>query len=314
MKGGRCETCAGDGTIKIEMHFLPDVYVNCEVCNGARYNRETLEISYRGKSIADVLEHAGRRGAEFFERQPAILRHIQSLADVGLGYVRLGQPAPTLSGGEAQRVKLATELARRPTGHTLYVLDEPTTGLHFEDVKRLLAGPAPTGRPGQHRARHRAQPRRREDGRLGHRPRPRGRASRGQDRRRGHARGDSDAAERDRTGLEGVAGSARASLVFARPSGIPRQSGCYLFRNAHGQIIYVGKALSLASRLGSYFQRPEGLITEDPGADDRGDVGRVDRHADRVRRAGARERADQGQPAALQHAPEGRQELPLRRA
>jgi excinuclease ABC subunit A len=138
VKGGRCETCAGDGTIKIEMHFLPDVYVNCEVCNGARYNRETLEISYRGKSISDVLNMPITEALEFFERQPSILRHIQSLSDVGLGYVRLGQPAPTLSGGEAQRVKLATELARRPTGHTLYVLDEPTTGLHFEDVNRLL--------------------------------------------------------------------------------------------------------------------------------------------------------------------------------
>jgi excinuclease ABC subunit A len=138
VKGGRCEACAGDGTIKIEMHFLPDVYVNCETCEGARYNRETLEILYRGKSISDVLNMSITEGLTFFERQPGILRHIQSLADVGLGYVRLGQPAPTLSGGEAQRVKLATELARRPTGHTLYVLDEPTTGLHFEDVDRLL--------------------------------------------------------------------------------------------------------------------------------------------------------------------------------
>ena len=139
VKGGRCETCAGDGTIKIEMHFLPDVYVNCEVCDGARYNRETLEILYRGKSISDVLNMPITEAVTFFDRQPSILRHIQSLSDVGLGYVRLGQPAPTLSGGEAQRVKLATELARRPTGHTFYVLDEPTTGLHFEDVHRLLA-------------------------------------------------------------------------------------------------------------------------------------------------------------------------------
>src|SRR5664280_1591229 len=139
VKGGRCETCAGDGTIKIEMHFLPDVYVNCEVCDGARYHPETLEILYRGKSISDVLNMPITEAVTFFERQPSILRHIQSLVDVGLGYVRLGQPAPTLSGGEAQRVKLATELARRPTGHTFYVLDEPTTGLHFEDVHRLLA-------------------------------------------------------------------------------------------------------------------------------------------------------------------------------
>ena len=138
VKGGRCETCAGDGTIKIEMHFLPDVYVNCEVCNGARYNRETLEILYRGKSISDVLNMPVAEALTFFERQPSIMRHIQSLYDVGLGYVRLGQPAPTLSGGEAQRVKLAAELARRPTGHTVYVLDEPTTGLHFDDVHRLL--------------------------------------------------------------------------------------------------------------------------------------------------------------------------------
>ena len=138
VKGGRCEACAGDGTLRIEMHFLPDVYVTCEVCHGTRYNRETLEILYRGRTIADVLAMPVDEACSFFARQPAILRQIQTLADVGLGYVRLGQPAPTLSGGEAQRVKLATELARRPTGHTLYVLDEPTTGLHFDDVHRLL--------------------------------------------------------------------------------------------------------------------------------------------------------------------------------
>jgi excinuclease ABC subunit A len=138
VRGGRCEACAGDGTIKIEMHFLPDVYVPCEVCGGARYNRDTLEVTFRGKNIADVLDLSCEEGLAFFANQPPIARHLQTLVDVGLGYVRLGQPAPTLSGGEAQRVKLASELSRRPTGHTLYVLDEPTTGLHFEDVRRLL--------------------------------------------------------------------------------------------------------------------------------------------------------------------------------
>jgi excinuclease ABC subunit A len=138
VRGGRCEACAGDGTIKIEMHFLPDVYVPCEICHGARYNRDTLEITFRGKTIADVLDMSCEEALSFFERQPPIARHMQTLVDVGLGYVRLGQPAPTLSGGEAQRVKLASELSRRPTGHTFYVLDEPTTGLHFEDTRRLL--------------------------------------------------------------------------------------------------------------------------------------------------------------------------------
>jgi len=138
VRGGRCEACAGDGTIKIEMHFLPDVYVPCEICHGARYNRDTLEITFRGKTIADVLDMSCEEALTFFERQPPIARHMQTLVDVGLGYVRLGQPAPTLSGGEAQRVKLASELSRRPTGHTFYILDEPTTGLHFEDARRLL--------------------------------------------------------------------------------------------------------------------------------------------------------------------------------
>ncbi|HWD55175.1 MAG TPA: excinuclease ABC subunit UvrA [Acidimicrobiales bacterium] len=138
VRGGRCEACAGDGTIKIEMHFLPDVYVPCEICGGARYNRDTLEITFRGKTIADVLDLSCEEALTFFERQPPIARHMQTLVDVGLGYVRLGQPAPTLSGGEAQRVKLASELSRRPTGHTFYILDEPTTGLHFEDTRRLL--------------------------------------------------------------------------------------------------------------------------------------------------------------------------------
>ncbi|MEA2684973.1 MAG: excinuclease subunit [Actinomycetota bacterium] len=138
VKGGRCEACAGDGTIKIEMHFLPDVYVPCEVCKGARYNRDTLDVMFKGKNVADVLDMSIEEGAEFFTNQPNIARHLRTLADVGLGYVRLGQPAPTLSGGEAQRVKLASELSKRGTGHTIYILDEPTTGLHFEDIRRLL--------------------------------------------------------------------------------------------------------------------------------------------------------------------------------
>jgi excinuclease ABC subunit A len=136
--GGRCEACSGDGTIKIEMHFLPDVYVPCEVCKGARYNRDTLDIQFKGKNIAEVLDMPVAEAVHFFANQPAIARYMQTLMDVGLGYVRLGQSAPTLSGGEAQRVKLATELAKRSTGHTIYLLDEPTTGLHFEDVRRLL--------------------------------------------------------------------------------------------------------------------------------------------------------------------------------
>jgi excinuclease ABC subunit A len=138
VKGGRCEHCQGDGIIKIEMHFLPDVYVTCEVCDGKRYNREALEITYKGKNISDVLAMTVEQAVDFFENQPAIARKMKTLYDVGLGYIKLGQPATTLSGGEAQRIKLASELSRRATGKTLYILDEPTTGLHSADVKKLL--------------------------------------------------------------------------------------------------------------------------------------------------------------------------------
>ena len=138
VKGGRCEACRGDGMLKIEMHFLPDIYVPCEVCRGKRYNRETLEVKYKGKSIADVLDMTVEEALEFFRPIERIKRKLQTLYDVGLGYIRLGQPSTQLSGGEAQRVKLATELSRRDTGRTMYILDEPTTGLHVADVERLL--------------------------------------------------------------------------------------------------------------------------------------------------------------------------------
>ncbi|HEY5316758.1 MAG TPA: ATP-binding cassette domain-containing protein, partial [Solirubrobacteraceae bacterium] len=138
VKGGRCEVCRGDGQIKIEMHFLPDVYVPCEQCHGKRYNRETLEVRFKGKTIADVLEMPIEEALEFFAHIPKIRRRVEALNDVGLGYMRLGQPATTLSGGEAQRVKLAAELSKVATGRTLYILDEPTTGLHFADIQRLL--------------------------------------------------------------------------------------------------------------------------------------------------------------------------------
>ena len=138
VKGGRCEACRGDGIIKIEMHFLPDVYVPCEVCHGKRYNRETLEVTYKGKSISDILDMTVDEALQFFENLPKIKRKIQTIHDVGLGYIKLGQPATTLSGGEAQRVKLASELHRRSNGRSLYILDEPTTGLHVEDISHLL--------------------------------------------------------------------------------------------------------------------------------------------------------------------------------
>ena len=138
VKGGRCEACQGDGVIKIEMHFLPDVYVTCDVCHGKRYNRETLEVTFKGKSIADVLDMTVEEGAAFFAAVPAVRDKLETLARVGLGYIHVGQQATTLSGGEAQRIKLAKELSRKATGRTLYILDEPTTGLHFHDIAKLL--------------------------------------------------------------------------------------------------------------------------------------------------------------------------------
>ena len=138
VKGGRCEACQGDGILKIEMHFLPDVYVPCEVCHGRRYNRETLDVRYKGKNIYDVLHMTVEEALEFFDKVPRIRSKIQTLYDVGLGYIRLGQPSTQLSGGEAQRIKLAAELSRRSTGRTIYILDEPTTGLHFADVHKLI--------------------------------------------------------------------------------------------------------------------------------------------------------------------------------
>jgi excinuclease ABC subunit A len=138
VKGGRCEACQGDGIIKIEMHFLPDVYVQCEVCGGARYNRETLEVQFKGKNIAEVLDMTANQAARFLENVPRIKGKLETLREVGLGYIKLGQSATTLSGGEAQRVKLAKELGKRATGRTIYILDEPTTGLHFADIQKLL--------------------------------------------------------------------------------------------------------------------------------------------------------------------------------
>ena len=188
VKGGRCEACSGDGTIKIEMHFLPDIYVPCEVCKGKRYNRETLEVRYKGKNVSELLEMSVEEACEFFAAIPPIARHMTTLRDVGLGYIKLGQPAPTLSGGEAQRVKLASELSKRSTGKTLYILDEPTTGLHYDDVDKLLGCPAPAGGCRQHGGRDRAQPRGHQDGGSPHRSRPGGRCRRWAHRGGGNAR------------------------------------------------------------------------------------------------------------------------------
>ena len=214
VKGGRCEVCRGDGQIKIEMHFLPDVYVPCEQCHGKRYNRETLEVRFKGKTIADVLDMTVEEALGFFTHIPKIKRRLQALHDVGLDYIRLGQPATTLSGGEAQRVKLASELSKVATGRTLYILDEPTTGLHFADVERLLEMLDRLVEAGQHRRRDRAQPRRDQDGRPDHRPRARGRRGGRADRGAGHARaggGQRALVHRQLPGRDRGAGPAQAA-------------------------------------------------------------------------------------------------------
>jgi excinuclease ABC subunit A len=188
VKGGRCEACQGDGVIKIEMHFLPDVYVTCETCKGKRYNRETLEVQFKGKSIADVLDMTVEDAQDFFKAVPSIREKMDALMRSGLGYIKVGQQATTLSGGEAQRVKLSKELSKRSTGRTLYILDEPTTGLHFEDVRKLLEVLHELVGPGQHGRRDRTQPRRHQDRRLADRHRPRGWRRRRSDRGDRHTR------------------------------------------------------------------------------------------------------------------------------
>ena len=187
--GGRCEACQGDGVVKVEMHFLPDVYVPCDVCHGQRYNRETLEVQWKGRNIAQILDMTVEDAHLFLKAVPTIARKLQTLLDVGLSYIKLGQAATTLSGGEAQRVKLALELSKRDTGRTLYILDEPTTGLHFADIDLLLQGAAPAARRRQHHRRDRAQPGRDQDRRLAHRHGPRRRRRRRRGGGRGHAGG-----------------------------------------------------------------------------------------------------------------------------
>jgi hypothetical protein len=185
--GGRCEACQGDGMVKVEMHFLPDVYVPCDTCHGLRYNRETLEVLWKGKNIAQILDMTVEAAHAFFHDVPTMARKLHTLLDVGLSYIRLGQAATTLSGGEAQRVKLALELSKRDTGRTLYILDEPTTGLHFADIDLLLKVLHQLRDARQHHRHHRAQPGRHQDRRLAHRHGPRRRRGRRHRGGRGHA-------------------------------------------------------------------------------------------------------------------------------
>ena len=262
VKGGRCEACQGDGVMKIEMHFLPDVYVTCETCKGKRYNRETLDITFKNKSIADILDMTVDEGADFFKAVPKIRDILTTLQRVGLGYIHIGQQATTLSGGEAQRVKLAKELSKRATGRTLYILDEPTTGLHFHDVAKLLGRAARAGRDRQFGGGDRAQSRSHQDRRLDHRSRPRRRRRRRRDRGGRHARGRgegeaqlyrrvSQAGAGARAGRSGSGSRRRSEALFldAARSGatlhLPRARGSMLTwrmaMNAHVALPCAGK-------------------------------------------------------------------------
>ena len=222
MKGGRCEACEGDGVKRIEMHFLADVFVPCEVCKGKRFNEATLRVRFKGKNVAEVLDLCVDEALGVFEHQPGVIAGIRTLADVGLGYLKLGQPSPTLSGGEAQRIKLSRELSRKATGRTLYILDEPTTGLHFDDMRKLLAVLDRLVEAGNTRDRDRAQPRRDQVRGLGDRPRARRRRRRRRARRDGHAGGGREE-RRELHGALPEEGAVSRAVVDRIPPGDPHR-------------------------------------------------------------------------------------------